>query len=76
MTIDSKAGGGIGSRCLTENQPAMRSTPEPEKFRDEQGTEFLNPHEASARRGQARDSGDGQGRRGAQTGGNTDVGGR
>jgi hypothetical protein len=64
MSIDSKAGGGIGSRCLTENQPATRSTPEPEKFRDERETFWLNTHEASARRGQARGS-DGQGKRGA-----------
>jgi hypothetical protein len=65
------AGGGIGSRACTENQPAQRMTPEPSMFRDEQGTEWLNIHEASSRRGQARDSGDGQGRRGAN-----EIGGR
>ncbi len=68
-------GGGLGSNCLTENQQAVRSTPEPSKFRDERGTFWLNPHEASARRGQARGSGIPNGRRTTGGGGN-DVGGR
>jgi hypothetical protein len=69
------AGGGIGSQCLTENQKAIRETPEPSMFRDEQSTEFWNAHEASARRGQARSTGMANGSRRA-TGGNSDVGGR
>jgi len=46
-------GGGLGSACLSG--PAV--------FVDERPTFWLNPHEASSRRGQARDSGDGQGRK-------------
>ena len=38
---------------------------EPVRFVDERPTNWLNQHEASSRRGQARDSGNGQGKRGA-----------
>jgi hypothetical protein len=67
-------GGGMGSNCLTENQEAVRSTPEPSKFRDERPTFWLNQREVD-RRGHARDSGVSN-KRSGQTGGNTDVGGR
>jgi hypothetical protein len=46
-------GGGIGSNCLSG--PAV--------FVDERPTEWLNAKETNARRGVARDSGDGQGKR-------------
>jgi hypothetical protein len=53
--------GGMDSECLSG--PAV--------FVDERPTFILNPHEASARRGQARGALDGQGKRD-----NVDVGGR
>jgi hypothetical protein len=64
---------------MTERQAHERSSPEPPKFRDERGTFWLNMHEVSARRGQARQS-DGArngGRRagGGNAGGN-EMGGR
>jgi hypothetical protein len=74
MSIDTKAGGGIGSRCLTENQPAQRETPEPSMFRDERPTFWLDSQEVD-RRGHARDAGIANKRVG-QTGSNVDVGGR
>jgi hypothetical protein len=58
-------GGGAGSAALSKVQ----------RFVDESPTNWLNPHEASARRGQVRDSGVAS-KRAGQTGGNTDVGGR
>ena len=45
-------GGGLGSNCLAKET----------RFVDERPTFWLNPHEASSRRGQARDSGDRQSR--------------
>lgn len=45
-------GGGMGSECLSG--PAV--------FVDERPTFWLNPHEASSRRGQARNSSDGPSR--------------
>jgi hypothetical protein len=55
-----KGGQGLGAGYVN---------PQPVRFIDEQGTFWLNPHEASARRGQARGA-DGQGKRGP----NSDVG--
>ncbi len=59
-----KGGQGLGAGYVN---------PTPPRFVDERDSCFKNPHEASARRGQARGADSGNRR---LTGGNVDVGGR
>jgi hypothetical protein len=73
---DNVKGGGMGSNCLAGNQQQVRRSPQPPMFHDGAATEFCNPHEASARRGQARmTDGARSGRRNGGNPGSQDAGG-
>ena len=73
MPIDPKAGGGIMSRCLAENQPHQRSTPQPSKFKPAGSREIFNEDQIQ-RRSVAHDSGVTPRARRAAGGANQDVG--
>ncbi len=64
--VNGGAGGGAGSNAMAKEI----------RFVDERPTFWLNPHEASSRRGQARGAGIPNGRKMTGGGNGGDVGGR